>query len=72
MSEQALPLRCYVCANAPGVWLSAILVAFATSEEEAREMMVSEGVADKIWGSDVTLREIPISQGAHLLGNGDY
>lgn len=73
------PLRVFVSADGPGVWLQAVSLVFARTEDEARVLLAeslraagliteaNEGRLD-----DLKLDEYEIVAGGHVLWNGDY
>ena len=65
-------MNCYICDNANGVYLPAIVMAFAPDEETARQMIAAaleKSVLHQTFAW--TVREIPMD-GAQVLWNGDY
>ena len=66
-------MRCFVCTDAKGVYLQAVLLAFAPDEETAR-ILFDEVLkkADLHQAEPITVQEIPIRPMARVLWNGDY
>ena len=66
-------MRCFVCTDAKGVYLQAVLLAFAPDEETAR-ILFDEVLkkADLHQAEPSTAQEIPIRPTARVLWHGDY
>lgn len=69
-----MSVKAFACSDAHGVYLSAVCVVFAETEEEARALLLDalwdEGLSDN-FRDTITLKEIAMT-GAHVLWNGDY
>lgn len=67
-------MKAFACNDARGVYLSAVCVVFAETEEEARALLIeqlwSEGLSEN-QRDTFTLKKIPTTD-AHVLWNGNY
>ena len=66
-------MKCFVCTDAKGVYLQAVLLAFAPDEESARILLDAVlKKADPPQSEPITVQEVPIRSMARVLWNGDY
>lgn len=67
-------MKAFACDDARGVYLEAVCIVFAETEEEARNLLYETLQREGLWENmrdTFTLKETPMI-GAHVLWNGDY